>query len=135
MNKLILPIVAAAILLSACNQNETKAEVKKPVQKPVAVEKKENVDFPYPTLLAENGNAYSLLVIGEDSKVPVEKNKNVTKSVKNILSLPTTEMAGKIYPELKIDSSPAYLLFDQNGQVYRAKSQKELSNYLKSHQK
>ena len=135
MKKIVLPIVLGVTLLTACQQSEPTAAKKKVEAKvpQTTVEKNKNTTFLYPNLLAENGKSYSLLVIGElDSKTPIEKNAKIIKSVKNILSLPTLKMANKIYPELQIESTPSYLLFDENDEVYHSKNLKELSQYLES---
>jgi hypothetical protein len=134
MKKIVLPILIGISLLTACQQNEKKATEKKVREIPqVSVAKNDVTTFPYPNLLAENEQTYSLLVIGEqDNKTPIEKSTKIIKAVKNILSLPTLDMAKKIYPELQIESTPAYLLFDKNGKVHQSKNQKELTSYLES---
>jgi hypothetical protein len=135
MNKIVLPIILGVTLLTACQHSEPKAIEKKMASTipPTKVESHKNTTFPYPNLLAENEKSYSLLVIGEPAnKTPIEKNDKIVKSVQNILSLPTLKMATSIYPELKIESIPSYLLFDENGVVYQSKNQKELSRYLQS---
>lgn len=136
MMKRVWPIFIGIILLAACQNSGSKEKTEKNTATnipQVTVEKKADITFPYPNLLAENDQSYSLLVIGEqDNNAPIEKNKMIIKDVKNILSLPTREMANKIYPELQIESAPAYLLFDNDGKVNQSKNAKELSRYLKA---
>jgi hypothetical protein len=126
-------MIASVILLAACQNSEPKAsKVKQTSEKPVqTAEKKTDSTFPYPNLLAEKDQAYSLLVIGEqDTKSPIEDDQKIIKDVKNILSLPTLKMAQKVYPELQINSKTSYILFDNSGVVHQSKSLKELASFL-----
>jgi hypothetical protein len=136
MKKNVLFVLMGIFLLVGCqNSGTTEKSEKKiaPNTPKVAVENKAGITFPYPNLLAENEQSYSLLVIGEQvNKTPIEKNADIIKEVKNILSLPTLEMANKIYPELHIEKVPSYILFDKSGIVQQSKSPKELSDYLAS---
>ena len=134
MKKIVWPIIAGMLLLSACQNNEpktaheSKSITKMPQQ---TVETKKDTTFPYQNLLAENNQTYSLLVIGEDEdQSPIEEDQTITKDVTNILSLPTLEVVEKIYPKLPIENKSAYLLFDNNGMVHQSKSLKELKRFL-----
>ncbi|MCL6572736.1 MAG: hypothetical protein K6T88_13800 [Bacillus sp. (in: Bacteria)] len=133
MKKIIWPIMAGLLLLTACQDNEPKtSEVEQTSEKPVqSEEKKADSTFPYPNLLAEDDNSYFLLVIGEqDDKAPIEDNQKVNGNGIEILSLPTLDMAQKLYPELHIDSKTPYFLFDNTGVVLEPKNIKELTNFL-----
>jgi hypothetical protein len=133
MKKIIWPVMVGILLLTACQDSESKAnEVSKTTEKPVqTVETKTDAQFPYPNLLPKNDQSYSLLVIGEqDDKAPIEENKKISNGVESILSLPTLDMAQKLYPELHIISKLAYILFDNTGVVLQPKSLKELTNFL-----
>ncbi|HEY2420883.1 MAG TPA: hypothetical protein VGI04_05695 [Neobacillus sp.] len=136
MKKNVWLILFGIFLLAGCQYSGTTEKSEKkitPKNHSVAVEKKADTTFPYPNLLAENEQSYSLLVIGEqENKTPIEKNADIIKEVKNILSLPSLEMVNKIYPELHIEKVPTYILFDKSGIVQQSKSPKELSNYLTS---
>lgn len=126
-------MVAGVMLLAACQNSEPKAsEVKQTTEKSAqTVEKKTDSTFPYPNLLAGKGQAYSLLVIGEqDDQSPIEDNQKVVKDVKTILSLPTREMTQKVYPELHMKRNAAYILFDKSGVVFQSKNLKELTSFL-----
>jgi hypothetical protein len=85
--------------------------------------------FPYPNLLSESDQSYSLLVIG-DNENPIEENKKITETVNDILSLPELDMAQTAYPKLNIKTEPAYILFDQAGVIHQSKDIKELTKYL-----
>lgn len=125
--------MAGILLLTACQDNEPKASDEKQTSEKTVqtVEKKTDSTFPHPNLLAEDDKSYSLLVIGEqDDKSPIEENQKINKDVENILSLPTLEMAQKLYPELHIDNKTPYILFDNKGVVLQPKSLKELTNFL-----
>jgi hypothetical protein len=133
MKKIIWPLLVGILLLTACQDKEPKAsEVKQTSEKPVqTVEKQTDSTFPHPNLLAEDDKSYSLLVIGEqDDQSPIEDNKKINKDVENILSLPTLEMAQKLYPELHIDNKTPYTLFDNSGVILQPKNLKELTTFL-----
>jgi hypothetical protein len=94
-----------------------------------------NTTFPYPNLLSETDQSYSLLVIGEQSDdQPIEKNKKVTEKVNDILSLPELEMSQQAYPELNIETEPAFILFDQTGVVYQGETLRELTTFLENNE-
>ncbi|MDP4084377.1 MAG: hypothetical protein Q8934_07130 [Bacillota bacterium] len=135
MKKLFFSIIIGIILLAACQQEKPKtASPNKPViVKQKAIQKlNSNTSFPYPNLLATNGDSYSLLAVGEiNEKSPIEKNKIVIKRVKDILSLPL-DQAKKIYPNLNIEHNPEYVLFDQNGIVYQTTTLKTLTQFLEN---
>ena len=61
---------------------------------------------------------------------PIEKITKITDKVDDILSLPELEMAQQAYPELNIQSEPAYILFDQTGIVHQSKELGELTTFL-----
>jgi hypothetical protein len=133
MKKIIWPIMAGILLLTACQDNEPKtSEVKQTSEKPAqTIETKTEATFAYPNLLAEDDQSYSLLTIGEqDDETPIEENKKISKDVKIILSLPTLDMAQKLYPDLHIDSKTPYFLFDNTRVVLQPKNIKELTNFL-----
>ena len=133
MKKMVWPIIAGMLLLTACQNSEPKAEEantpsKQPQQK---VETKKDSTFPYPNLLADNDQSYSLLTIGEqEEQTPIEKDEKIIKVVINILSLPTLKMVEKIYPNLAIENQSSYILFDNSGIVYQSKSLKDLKSFL-----
>lgn len=124
-------MLAGILLLSACQNSEPKkvSEINdKPHQ---TVEMKIDGTFPYPNLLAENDQTYSLLVIAEkEDHTPVEDDQKISKAATNILSLPTLAMVKEIYPKLPIDNKSAYLLFDDRGLVHQSKSLQNLKSYL-----
>jgi hypothetical protein len=133
MKKIIWPIMVGILLLTACQDKEPKAiDEKQTSEKTVqTVETKKDVVFAYPNLLAVNDKSYFLLVIGEqDDKAPIEDNQKVNKNGIEIMSLPTLEMAQKLYPELHIDNKTPYILFDNKGVVLQPKSLKELTNFI-----
>ncbi|MEH7073279.1 hypothetical protein [Neobacillus drentensis] len=134
MKKLVLPLIAGILLLSACQNSEPKKvhESKPTTEKPQqTVESKKDSNFPYQNLLAENNRSYSVLVIGEnEDQSPIEEDQTIIKDVTNILSLPNIATVEKVYPKLPIENKSAYLLFDNNGMVHQSTSLKELKRYL-----
>ncbi len=137
MKKMILPLIIGILLLSACQSSESKeSEAKQPVKKAeqTAAATQTGTAFPYPHLLASEAKTYSLLVIGEpNEQTPIENNEKVIKDVKNILSLPTSEMVQKAYPKLEIESKAAFILFDQKGIAHQSKDLNDLTGYLAEH--
>ncbi|SDM41161.1 hypothetical protein [Bacillus sp. OK048] len=136
MKRFVLPCVLGLTLLVGCQNTEPKEKVEtkqstKKNQQMAATNKDNNTTFPYPNLLAENEQSYSLLVIGEhDEDIPIEKNTKITEKVNDILSLPELEMAQKAYPDLNIKTEPAYILFDQAGVIHQSKDLEELTTFL-----
>ncbi|WP_066308353.1 hypothetical protein [Bacillus sp. FJAT-29814] len=137
MKKLIAPILAGLLLLTACQNSEPKAadsKLKSEASQQKTQEKDPNQPFPYPNLLAEDDQTYSLLVVGiQDDGAPVEENQTITTAVKNILSLPEWDMAKKIYPNLHIKKKTAFIVFDNIGVVHESQDLQELTNYLTEH--
>lgn len=137
MKKLIAPILAGLLLLTACQNSEPKAadsKLKSEASQQKTQEKDPNQPFPYPNLLAEDDQTYSLLVVGiQDDGAPVEENQTITSAVKNILSLPEWDMAKKIYPNLHIKKKTAFIVFDNIGVVHESQDLQELTNYLTEH--
>lgn len=131
MKRIAWTIVFGLILLVGCQNTETKEESKptEQNQQKASTKTETNTTFPYPNLLSDSKKSYSLLVIG-DNENPIEDNKKIIEKVNDILSLPELEMAQKAYPELKIKTEPAYILFDQAGVVFQGKNLKELTTYL-----
>jgi hypothetical protein len=134
MKKIVWPCVMGLTLLVGCQNTEPKVKVET-AQATKLNEQKEatNTDtvFPYPNLLSEGEQSYSLLVIGEqDQDNPIEKNTMITDKVTDILSLPELEMAQKAYPKLNIQTDPAYILFDHAGVIHQTKDLNELATYL-----
>ncbi|MEH7111155.1 hypothetical protein V7124_02120 [Neobacillus niacini] len=133
MKKIVFPMILGLALLVGCQNSEPKA---KEVPKQTNEENKQaaettNTNFPYPNLLSEDAQFFSLLVIGEpDQDNPIEKNKKITDKVHDILSLPELEMVKKAYPELNIKSEPAYIVFDQAGVVHQSADLEELTTFL-----
>ncbi len=133
MKKIVWPIIAGILLLSACQNSEPKVEeIKTKSEKPQQqIQTKKDNTFPYPNLLAENNQSYSLLTIGElEEQTPIENDKKIIKLVTNILSLPTREMVQKIYPALSIENKSTFILFDNSGIVHQSKNLKELRSFL-----
>ena len=134
MKKMICPIIAGIVLLSACQSSEPNkaSEVKSTSERPhQTVEMKKDDTFPYPNLLAETEQSYSLLVIGkQEEQTPIEDDQKIRKAATDILSLPTLEMVKKIYPKLPIDNQSAYILFDHSGVIHQSKNLKELKSFL-----
>lgn len=126
-------MLTSILLLAGCQSHDTK---KSDTNLPNAVHEKTKEirslqSFPYPNLLAEDEHTYSLLVIGaSDEQAPIEKNQNITKHVKSILSLPTVEMAHQAYPKLEFNTKISYMLFDHSRMVYQSKNLKDLTTYL-----
>ncbi|MEW9050172.1 MAG: membrane lipoprotein lipid attachment site-containing protein [Neobacillus sp.] len=134
MKKIIFTIIVGLTLLSGCQNSEPKAAEK---EKPAEEQQQQNVDsandtpFPYQSLLSEDEQSFTLLVVGEiDEQNPIEKNEKIMEAVSNILSLPTLEMAQKAYPELNLEDEQAYLLFDNQGIVFQGTELKELTTFL-----
>ncbi|MEH7094215.1 hypothetical protein [Neobacillus vireti] len=133
LKKLMITMLTSFILLAGCQSKDTKASEPKQAhsQHKIAIVTQSAQAFPYPNLLAQDERTYSLLVIGEnEEQIPIEKNQKVTAHVKNILSLPTQEIAQKAYPELEISKSVAYILFNQTGIVHLSKNLSELISFL-----
>ncbi|MEH7275281.1 hypothetical protein [Neobacillus vireti] len=132
MKKFIWTCVLGLALLTGCQNTEPKIKdegkqsTQQNQQKAAA-----NTDspFPYPTLLSESAQTFSLLVIG-DQDTHIEDNEKVTEKVNDILSLPELGMVQKAYPALNIKSEPAYILFDQTGVVHQSKKLEELTSFL-----
>lgn len=129
------PIILGLTLLAGCQNVDPKEETK-----PAAVQKEQvtagntnaNTTFPYPNLLSQSKQSFSLLVIGDPDN-PIETNKKITEKVNDILSLPELNIAQTAYPELDIRTEPAYILFDQAGVIHQSKDIKELKTYLEQH--
>jgi hypothetical protein len=132
MKRIALPMVLGLTLLVGCQNSdpteETKPSSEQKQQKSVT-KTETNATFPYPNLLSENEQSYSLLVVG-DNENPIEKNKKIIGKVNDILSLPELKMAKTAYPELNIKTEPAYILFDHSGVIHQSKDVKELTTYL-----
>lgn len=132
MKRIAWPIVLGLTLLVGCQNNEPKEEAKIPTQQKqqkASAKSETNTTFPYPNLLAESEQFYSLLVIGDQNN-HIEDNKKITAKVKDILSLPELKIAQKAYPELNIKSQPAYILFDHAGVIHQSKDINEVTTYL-----
>lgn len=132
MKRIGWTIVIGMILIVGCQNSEPKEETKQSTvqnQMEESTKSETNAAFPYPNLLSESEQSFSLLVIG-DNENPIEKNNKITEKVNNILSLPELEMAQQAYPELNIKTEPAYILFDQARVVYQGGNFKELATYL-----
>ena len=133
MKKIMITMLTTFILLAGCQSKDTKASEPKKAQPQhkIAIVTKSAQAFPYPNLLAQDERTYSLLVIGEtEEQIPIEKNQKVTEHVKNILSLPTQEIAQKAYPELEISKTDAYILFNHTGIAHHSKNLTELISFL-----
>jgi hypothetical protein len=134
MKRLLWPCALGLILLAGCQNTEPK--VKEEVKKSTELNQQEatankDTTFPYPNLLSESEQSFSLLVIGEqDHDNPIEKNTKITAKVHDILSLPELELAQNAYPDLNIKSEPAYILFDKKGVVHQSKDLVELTTFL-----
>jgi hypothetical protein len=132
MKRIFWPVFLGLTLLVGCQNAEPKEGTK-----PSSVQMEEkaptnsevNKPFPYPNLLAENEQSFSLLVIG-DQDTPIENNQKIIEKVNDILSLPELEMVQNAYPELNIKTEPAYILFDQAGVIHQSKDINELTIYL-----
>lgn len=132
MKRITLPMVLGMTLLVGCQNTEPKEDTKpssEQKQQKSVIKTETNTTFPYPNLLAESEQSYSLLVVG-DNENPIEKNKKINRKVNDILSLPELEMAQTAYPDLNIKTEPAYILFDQVGVVFQAKNLNEITTYL-----
>lgn len=132
MKKISWPILLGLTLLVGCQNAETKEETKPStvqMEEKAQTESEMNTPFPYPNLLADSEESFSLLVIG-DQNTPIENNQKITQKVKDILSLPELEMVQNAYPELNIKTEPAYILFDQAGVIHQSKDINELKTYL-----
>ena len=132
MKKIAWPIVIGVTLLVGCQNSEPKKETKQSTeenQQETSTKTVTKAAFPYPNLLSESEQSYSLLVIGDNDN-PIEQNNKITEKVNTILSLPELEMSQQAYPELNIETVPAYILFDQAGVVYQGGNFKELTTYL-----
>ncbi|MBT2658271.1 hypothetical protein J7E81_24020 [Bacillus sp. ISL-18] len=133
MKKIMITMLTSFILLAGCQSTDTKASEPKQAhpQHKIAIVTKSAQAFPYPNLLAQDERTYSLLVIGKSKEqTPIEKNQKVTEHVKNILSLPSQELAQKAYPELKISKTVSYILFNHTRIVHQAKNLSELISFL-----
>lgn len=133
MKKIIITMLTSFILLAGCQSHDTKASEPKQAhpQHKIAIVTKSAQAFPYPNLLAQDERTYSLLVIGEtEEQIPIEKNQKVTEHIKNILSLPTQEIAQKAYPELETSKTAVYILFNHTGIVHQSKNLTELISFI-----
>jgi LAS superfamily LD-carboxypeptidase LdcB len=134
MNKIILTLLTSLFVLAGCQSNDIKTSEPthaKPQQEKTIETKSVQQAFPYPNLLAQDKQSYSMLVIGaNDEQTPIEKNQKVTEHVKNILSLPTQDIAQKAYPELEIPAKVTYILFNQTGIVHQSKTIPELISFI-----
>lgn len=137
MKKLIVPLLAGFIILTACQNIEPKTTDAKTKSEEIGQKTQKddlNQPFPYPNLLAEDGQTYSLLVVGnQDEGTPVEENQTIRTDVVNILSLPELEMAKKIYPNLHIKKKTAFIIFDNNGVIHESTDIQDLTSYLIEH--
>jgi archaellin len=132
MKRIALPMVLGLTLLVGCQNTDRKEETKpssEQKQQKSVTKTETNATFPYPNLLSENEQSYSLLVVGDNDN-PIEKNKKIIGKVNDILTLPELNMAQTAYPELNIKTEPAYILFDHAGVIHQSKDLKELTTYL-----
>jgi hypothetical protein len=137
MRRIIMPIILGLALLGGCQNSEPetkKIDKEETEQNEQTKESAESATaFPYPNLLSESNDTFFLLVIGEQNEEnPIEEDKKIGKSVNDILSLPTLEMAQKAYPDLHIENEPAYLLFNKSELVIQANNLKDLTTYLEN---
>jgi hypothetical protein len=138
MKKLFILFLAVLTILAGCQKEAEKT--KTTISKVNAGEKKEThvsslkTSFAHPQLLADKAGLYSLLTVGTTAGSSIETNETISESVKDILSIPTVQMAQKAYPDLHIEKDPSYLLFDQKGIVLLTNNETELSTYIKQHQ-
>ncbi|OLS36856.1 hypothetical protein [Bacillus sp. MRMR6] len=133
MKKNIFTILIGLTLLGGCQNTVPKAaEKEKPTEaQQQPVDSVKDASFPYQSLLSEDEQSYTLLVIGEiDEQNPIEENEEIMEAVSNILSLPKLETAQKAYPELDLEGETVYLLFDNQGIVFEGKELKELTTFL-----
>lgn len=138
MKNIIWFICLGLVLLTGCQATESKQTEKtksyatkqdKPKQTAVS-----NTNFFYPQLLPTKDGYYSLLTAGKlNEKSPIEKDKNITNQVHEILSLPLNQ-AQKIYPKLQIKNDPTFILFDQNGVAYQSANLETVKQFLKNNQ-
>jgi hypothetical protein len=132
MKRIAWPIVIGLTLLVGCQNDEPKVEPKPSTlqnQQKASAKSDTNTTFPYPNLLSESDQYFSLLVIGDQDN-HIESNSKITEKVKDILSLPELDMAKKAYPDLKIKTEPTYILFDQAGVLHQSDDLEELTTYL-----
>jgi hypothetical protein len=136
MKKIILPIITGFFLLAACQNNEPESHndsTSAGEKSQTTVQSKQAGPFPYPNLLADTDQSYALLTIGEqENQTPIEEDQEITKSVTDILSLPTLEMVERVYPELQLESKAGYVLFDKSGVIHQSKTINELKSFLNS---
>lgn len=81
MKRIAWPIVIGLTLLVGCQNTEPKEETKQPTeqnQQEKSIKTETNTTFPYPNLLSDSDQSYSLLVIGDNDN-PIEK---IIKSLK-----------------------------------------------------
>ncbi|WP_335467437.1 hypothetical protein [Neobacillus drentensis] len=133
MKKIMVTMLTSLSLLTGCQSHNMKASEPKTPQphEEKTILSKSDLAFPYPNLLAQNNQTYSLLVVGaNDEQSPIEKNQKVTEHVKNILSLPTLEIVQQAYPELEIRKTVSYILFNQSGMVHQSTNITELTKFL-----
>lgn len=126
------PIVLGLTLLVGCQNNVPKEETRTSTEQNQQISSTKNdtnTPFPYPNLLSESDQSFSLLVIGDQDN-HIESNSKITGKVKDILSLPDLDLAKKAYPELKMKTEPTYILFDQAGVLHQSDDFKELTTYL-----
>lgn len=118
MNKPLILYCILGLLLIGCNVSE------------------ESERMPSHPLFSEDKNYYSLLVVDEAGRYDLGqewKEKNEINNIKTIHGRSSLENTNNSYKFLKLEKSPAFVLFGTNNIVFKTYSEIELIKYLKTH--
>ncbi|MFD2044294.1 hypothetical protein ACFSTA_10410 [Ornithinibacillus salinisoli] len=85
----------------------------------------------YPDLLPSNHNNYSILAVEEKITSDLLKKHNI-KRVSPIMYYSSIEHIKNELPELQLEESPVFVLFDENGVVSKFHSIEDLIEFLKA---
>lgn len=86
---------------------------------------------------AYNKGFHSLLIVADDEQGIQKVTEEIYSESPNFLmstnSLTKLEDVRNFYPELKIEKSPIYVLFDHEKEIFRSTSLEELKAYIREH--
>lgn len=92
--------------------------------------KAEEDDFAryYPNLLPSNEEGYRLLAVGDE--ITVEELHEFDISLSEITNSDSIEGLNIEYPRIELEQSPAYILFDIHGMVYKTYDYDSLISFM-----
>ncbi|TFJ92038.1 hypothetical protein [Lentibacillus salicampi] len=83
----------------------------------------------YTELIPDQEGQYLLFSVEDDITSEQLEEQNI--GISNIIYESSSDLVNNEYPKLNIEKSPAYILFDTNGMVYKTYDYEKLLEYLK----